>query len=195
MTQDTSERTLTLTQADLDRLLDQAAARAGGPAPLPPGAYRKGVAVFRDVLVPTGRSRRNKRTHQIEGINRKIARPVYVTSDMSPGGLVKAKRAAQQANMDFWHPEYGWLRHGCYREVDRPEEMGRAGERFEAVYEVTEQTDETLLPGGSVMLPGIPVDAEAGTIEHDDDDDDGEGEAPAPAAEARRGPGRPRKEV
>lgn len=165
--------TVTLSAAELNRLLSDVV-RGGGM--LPPGAFREqdGV-VYRYVLEPTGRMRPvkgpdGKPTGRFESVNRRVRRAVYLTYDMSPQGLIKGKRAAQVAGLDFYHPKYGWLRNGTKREVEVEENLGSGAQSFEMVYDLIEVPDED---GPAATVQGVAVNEQ--NIDHDGDAGAGSG--------------------
>lgn len=158
------EQKIEVSLGELQGLL-QTITQGGGI--LPPGAMRRpNGTVFRTVKQPTGRLRPikgpdGKPTGRSEIVYRLVERDVYLTSDYSPGGLVLAKRAAYRSQMDFYHPEYGWLRNGCKREVDVTENLGDGAQAYQMVYEEQIADDEA---GTSATAQGVPmVDADTST--------------------------------
>jgi hypothetical protein len=163
-----------LTQEGLRRLLDDV---AKGQGFLPPGAYRdESGQVWRDVLEPTGRSRKNKETGQLEAVNRKVRRPVYLTNDTSREGLIAARQIAARRGMDFYWPgppqgtavgclesgivgAVGWLKYGTKREADAPVNLGAGAELFEMAYTPIEEPDD--IGTSTATMQGVPIRADA----------------------------------
>jgi hypothetical protein len=174
MTSPTAESPLVnLTEAGLMKLLNDV---AKGQGYLPPGAYRdESGTVYRDVWEPTGRLRKNKQTGQTEAVNRKIRRPVYLTYDMSPEGLVAGRKAAAKRGLDFYWSGppldgapglprgdtkvIGWLRNGTKREVDVPSNCGTGAQAFEMQYVPVEREDDE--EGTSATMQGVAAEPDA----------------------------------
>lgn len=131
------QKTLTLTADELEAMLADVAkqAAAGAGTELPPGAYRDGGRVWRDVLVPAP-GRTNPETGQAEQGLRTVRRPVLLVTDQSPGGLQHAQDTAYRSSpqMDVYHPEYGWLRYGKKREVDVEANLGSDIDNADVTY-------------------------------------------------------------
>jgi hypothetical protein len=127
-----AERMIQLTETQLKALLAEAASGAGV---LPPGAFRENGRAWRHVWVPVQGT--DPKTGQPRTGRRQVKRPVFITSDLSPEGLLAAKRAAYRAAppMDFWHPDHGWLRNGSKREVDHPSNVGAESDTSDVVFD------------------------------------------------------------
>lgn len=99
---------------------------------LPPGVYEKGGRYFRDV---------KHRVREIEREGAKVyevqikPREVYLGSGARDAKLIEADRlAAKKAGLDFYHPTWGWLRHGWKRELEARENLGSGVERYPTEY-------------------------------------------------------------
>jgi hypothetical protein len=166
-----------MTEEALLRLLNEA---RSGTIFLPPTAYRDQQGqVWRDVLEPTGRMRKNKQTGQMEEVLRKQRRPVLLASDTSREGLIAGRRMAARRSMDFYWPgppqgvavgcpeprlegSVGWLRNGVKREAEAPANIGSGAESFEMVFTPIEAPEDigysTATMQGVAITPDDPTE-------------------------------------
>ena len=158
------ERPLMVTPSELRALVAEqvAEATASGGLGLPPGAYRGADgAVYRDVQMPTGRTREVKNADgkvvRTQAVLRTVARTVLLVQETSPQGvraaLKRAKLRATTDGPDVYHPRYRcWFRCGAKREVDLPENLGELGNGG-----AVEFLDILPDPAASVLLEDLEV--------------------------------------
>jgi len=164
-----AERAITITASELRALVAEqvAEATASGGLGLPPGAYRGADgAVYRDVQMPTGRTREVKNADgkvvRTQAVLRTVARTVLLVSETSPDGirsaLKRAKLRATTDGPDVYHPRYRcWFRCGAKREVDLPENLGELGNGG-----AVEFLDILPDPAASVLLSDIEQENDDG---------------------------------
>jgi hypothetical protein len=151
-------KTVTMTADELEQLLANVAreAAAAGGFELPPGAYREGGRVYRDVYVPAP-GRLNPETGEPEQGMRTVRRPVYLVTDTSPRGLAAAQDEAYLSvpQQDVYHPDYGWLRFGRKREVEVEANLGSDHDTSDVTYAPIADAN----PRVGIPLPPAPSPA------------------------------------
>ena len=131
---------------------------------LPPGVYEKNGRHFRDI---------KRRVREVEREGAKVYEVQIVPREVFIGGhdVEANQKEARRRKLDYWHPRWGWLRHGWKRELESRENLGSGVERYPTEYvPVPAATDD------------IPEDAASSTVEALAE---ARGDAPEAAAPAR----------